>query len=379
MSSRNKGVSALTRNHTLPEWIEPLLVCPACHGNVERSADVYRCASCAGTYPVRHGIPDFRLWPDEYMSVEDELSKIQKLFAPPPKSFRELLSFYYALSPESPPSLNAHYIAAMESSAARGSALVRKLLERFPDLPRNRFLDLGCGTAGVAIGVASQFTEVVALDAALRWLLVARQRLDESGHPATGSALICANAEALPFRSSTFDAVIADSVIEHVRDSARMRDETIRVLMPGGGFLLTTNNRFSILPEPHVRILGFGLVPRRWMAGFARRLRKTPYKTRLHSRRELRRLYRGLARVELPVYGPGELGESNERIRRIWEMMRRVPPVRWLLGPVVPQYFISGRINQHDKRSETGPGVRSDGAHALSKSVPESESSRQTR
>ena len=348
ISTRNKGVSALTRNHTLPEWIEALLVCPACHGNVERSASMYRCASCAGTYPVRHGIPDFRLRPDEYMSLEDELSKIEKLLAPPPKSFRELLSFYYALSPESPPNLYAHYIAAMENSGARGSALVRKLLERSPDLPRNRFLDLGCGTAGVAIGAANQFTEVVALDAALRWLLVARQRFEELGNRETGIALICANAEALPFRSSTFDAVIADSVIEHVRDSTRMRDETIRVLTSGGGLLFTTNNRFSILPEPHVRILGFGLVPRRWMESFARTLRKTPYKTRLHSRRELRRLFRGVARVELPVYGPGELGESNERTRRIWEMMRRVPPVRWLMGPVVPQYFISGRMNQHD-------------------------------
>jgi hypothetical protein len=130
-----------------------------------------------------------------------------------------------------------------------------------------------------------------------------------------------------------------------------MRDETIRVLTSGGGLLFTTNNRFSILPEPHVRILGFGLVPRRWMEGFARTLRKTPYKTRLHSRRDLRRLFRGVARVELPVYGPGELGESNERIRRIWEVMRRVPPVRWLMGPVVPQYFISGRMNQHDERT----------------------------
>jgi len=277
------------------------------------------------------------------MSVPDELAKIDKLFAPPAKSFRELLTRYYALSPESPPKLNVHYISAMESSGARGAALLRKLRDDFPDVARRRFLDLGCGTAGVAVAASSQFMEVAAVDAALRWLLVARQRLNESSPPAAGVALICANAEALPFRASSFDAVIADSVLEHVRDSARMRDETIRVLTGGGAFVFTTNNRFSILPEPHVRILGFGLLPRRWMEKFALVLRKTPYKTRLHSRRELRRLFGEVGRVELPVYGPGELGARNERVRRIWEMMRRIPPIRWLIGPVVPQYFISGR------------------------------------
>jgi ubiquinone/menaquinone biosynthesis C-methylase UbiE/uncharacterized protein YbaR (Trm112 family) len=330
-------------HHAMPQWIEALLVCPGCHGEVIRSADVYRCGSCAAAYPVRYGIPDFRLWPDEYMSVEDELTKIEKLFAPPVMTFRQLLTRYYALSPDSPPSLNVHYITAMENSAARDAALLRKLEEAFPDVGRARFLDVGCGTAALALAASNEFTEVAAVDAALRWLLVARQRLSEAGPPASGVALICANAEALPFPSSSFDAVMADSVLEHVRDSRRMRDETMRVLREDGAFFFTTNNRFSVLPEPHVRILGFGLLPRRWMEKFARAVRNTPYKTRLLSRRELRSLFRDVGQVKLPSYKRGELGEKNERPRRIWEAMQRIPPVRWAMGPIVPQYFIVGR------------------------------------
>jgi len=339
----NKGVFGLTPYHAMPDWIDSLLVCPACRGDVERFDDLYLCASCTARYAVRYGIPDFRLWPDEYISIERELEKIEKLFAPPRKSFRELLTTYYAVSPESRPKLNAHYIAAMERSAQRGAALLRKLRDVSSNVGPGRLLDLGCGTAGLAVAASNEFAEIVGVDVALHWLVIGRQRLKEAGPGTAGIPLICANAEALPFRSSAFNAVIADSVLEHVRESTRMRDETIRVLAPGGAFVFTTNNRYSILPEPHIRILGFGLLPRRWMEKVALAVRKTPYKIRLHSRRELRRVFNGVGQVELPVYQSGELGSRNERARKLWEMMRRVPPIRRLMGPVVPQYFISGR------------------------------------
>jgi SAM-dependent methyltransferase len=280
------------------------------------------------------------MWPDPYITVDDEFAKIRKLLTPAGRSFRELLAdYYYVLSPENP-ELHAHYIAAIEGSVARGAALIRKLRAASPGLGDRRLLDVGCGTAGLALAASREFREVVGVDVALRYLLIGRQRLNEGE---VDIPLICANAEALPFREGVFDAVVADAVLEHVRDSARMRDETIRVLAPGGAFFFTTNNRFSILPEPHLRILGFGLLPRRWMEPVALRLRRTAYKTRLHSRRELGRVFRGVGRLDLPSYDPGELGERNERARRVWDVLRRIPPIRWLLTPVVPQYFISGR------------------------------------
>jgi SAM-dependent methyltransferase len=343
ISTSNKGVFALTPNHAIPQWIEALLVCPACRGGVERQGNDFRCVSCSAIYPVRYGIPDFRVSPDPYISVEAELAKIENLLAPPAKDFRELLTAYYALSPENPPELNAHYIASMEGSVVRGAALLRKLRNTAPDVGRRRILDVGCGTAGLALAASKEFSEVAGVDVALRWLLIGRQRLNEAGLEAARIPLICANAESLPFRSSAFDAVVADAVIEHVRDSERMRDETLRVLTTDGAFFFTTNNRYSILPEPHVRLLGFGLLPRRWMETVALALRKTPYKTRLHSRRELRGVFGNVGRVELPFYERDELGKRNERARRIWEAMRRIPLLRWAMGPIVPQYFISGR------------------------------------
>ncbi|HUQ19392.1 MAG TPA: methyltransferase domain-containing protein [Gemmatimonadaceae bacterium] len=332
-------------------WLEEILACPACSASVRRFEDLYTCSACKRTYPVRYGIPDFRVAPDPYISIGQELDKIDKFFAPG-RSFEDMLKAYYDITPESPPQLHTHYITAMNHAAVRGAALVRKLQKRFPDSGRKRFLDLGCGTAGMSIAACRDYREVVGVDVALRWLVMASVRLDEQG---VAIPLICANAEALPLKDSSFNAVAADGVLEHVRSSARMRDETLRVLDSTGGFFFTTTNRYSILPEPHVRILGFGLLPRRLMEKVAMKFRHTPYRTHLHSRNELLRLFDGNAEVLPPQYDRGDLGRRHERVRRIWEFLRKIPFIRAILTRVVPQFFIFGQHGERGSRRIAAP------------------------
>jgi len=330
-------------------WLADLLVCPACNGDLTYLKNEYRCNRCTRVFPVRYGIPDFRLAPDPYISIPDELRKIESFYTPD-LSFEDLIAEYYRITPESPPALHRHYVAALTGAVARGAALVGKLEALYPTAARHRILDLGCGTGGMSVAATRRYAQVVGVDVALRWLLIGHRRLVEED---VQLPLVCANAESLPFRSQRFDAVVADAVLEHVSDSARMRDESLRVLRPGGAFFFTTNNRFSILPEPHVRISAFGLRPRRLMEPVARRLRRTPYRVRLHSRRELRRVFRGFGEVALPWYEAGELGPARERLRRLWERLRRIAVVRATLGPVVPQYFIYG---QRPPAAHTTPG-----------------------
>jgi SAM-dependent methyltransferase/uncharacterized protein YbaR (Trm112 family) len=324
----------------IPSWLEELLACPACHGSLKQRGPVYTCASCTREFPVRLGIPDFRLAPDPFISVEREMTKILAMTAEGGLSFRELLTAYYRLSPENPPELHRHYLAAMQAAVGRGDALLRKLERRFPTLHCDSVLDLGCGTAGMTAAAARRYERVVGVDVALRYLVIGRQRLVEEQIDAP---LICANAESLPFKPESFSAVVADAVLEHVRDSTRMRDGIERVLTVPGAFFLTTNNRYSILPEPHVRLWGFGLLPRRWMESVAWHVRKTPYKAHLHSRRELKRLFQGHGELLLPYFEEQELGANGERLRKWWDRIRRVGLLRFLLRPVVPQYFIAGR------------------------------------
>ena len=319
-------------------WLDELLACPVCASSLTRNDRAYHCSSCDRYFPLRFGIPDFRLAPDPYISIDDEVAKIER-FLSPRRSFAESLEKYYELTPESPPQLHKHYLAAMEASTTRGAGILRKLHQRFPALRRDKLLDLGCGTGGMSIAAAREYEHVIGVDVALRWLVMARLRLDETG---IDLPLICANAESLPFNENAFDAVVSDAVLEHVRNSTHMRDEALRVLDHGGAFFFTTNNRFSVLPEPHVRILGFGLLPRKAMEPVAKLLRRTPYRARLHSRRELHRLFDGKGSVLLPSFEAGELGPRNERVRKLWERMRTIPGVSSILGPFVPQYFITG-------------------------------------
>ncbi len=326
------------RDTLLLESLQDFLACPVCAGDVALSEGAYHCASCGRKFPVRFGIPDFRLAPDPYISIAAEVVKIERLNIAG-KSFLELVRAYYSITPENPPSLHLRYMAAMDAAIARGAGILAKLALRSPRAGRDSLLDVGCGTGGMTIAATRTYKTVIGVDVALRWLVMGQQRLREMG---VNAVLVCANAESLPFRSGVFDAAAADSVIEHVNDSARMRDEVLRILKPGGPWFFVTNNRYSALPEPHVRLWGFGLLPRSVMERVAWKLRKTPYKARLHSRRQLHELFDDHGEVMLPYYGPGELGPRNEPLRKTWETLSGNSLFRRAAGAIVPQYFIAG-------------------------------------
>lgn len=323
-----------------PSWLAELLACPRCRAPLEGAGPGFRCAACGRSFPRRFGIPDFRLEPDPYIGIDEEEEKVRRLLAEPDAAgWRELVARYYAMTPENPPALHRRYVRAMERASARGRGLLDRLPRVAPGLREGTLLDLGCGSAGLAAAAAGRWKRVVGVDVALRWIVIGRRRLTDEG---IRMPLLLANAEALPFRDGVFDAVVADAVLEHVRRSDEAVDEALRVLGPGGGFLFTTHNRYSLLPEPHVRLWGLGFLPRHWMEPVARGLRKTPYRARLHGPSELRRILRGRGRVSLPDFAPGELGPERERARRIWERLRRFPPTRALLGRVAPVFYVEG-------------------------------------
>src|SRR5438045_1198810 len=216
-------------------WLDDLLACPACAKSLVRDERSYHCIACDRYYPIRFGIPDFRLAPDPYISIDDEVKKIER-FSSPRRSFAESVKKYYELTPESPPELHKHYLAAMEASVDRGSGILRKVRARHPALGREKLLDLGCGTGGMSIAAARQYNQVIGVDVALRWLVMASLRLEEEG---VAVPLICANAESLPFKENVFDVVVSDAVLEHVRDRTQMRDDTMRVVNHGAAFVFT--------------------------------------------------------------------------------------------------------------------------------------------
>ena len=100
---------------------------------------------------------------------------------------------------------------------------------------RGRTLEVGCGT-GRNLPRYGRERPVVGVDPLLESLLRARRR-------APGVPLVVARAEALPFRSQSFDAVVSSLVFCSVDDPRAGLAEVRRVLAPGGALRMLEHVR----------------------------------------------------------------------------------------------------------------------------------------
>jgi ubiquinone/menaquinone biosynthesis C-methylase UbiE len=96
-------------------------------------------------------------------------------------------------------------------------------------------LDLGCGT-GRNLPLLPPGATAVGVDPSPEALAAARRR-------APDVPLVCARAEALPFRDGAFDTVLSGLVLCSVDDPPRALAEVRRVLAPGGAVRLLEHVR----------------------------------------------------------------------------------------------------------------------------------------
>lgn len=231
------------------------------------------CHGCAASFPAWRGIPDLRTRDDEFLDNRADRDHAMRLLVEFERcDFRTLLELYFDLSPEIPDDLRRRQIHHIRTAPGR----VGHWLDAVGGPTCGPLLDLGCGTGTFLAAVGRDVPDVCGVDIALRWLVVARKRLDEEG---LGHVpLVCACAEDLPLDGASLDAVVAGDVIEHVGDQAATLAEAHRVLRPGGRLFLASPNRYSLAAEPHVGVWGVGFLPRRWMAAYVRRVRGIEYR-----------------------------------------------------------------------------------------------------
>jgi SAM-dependent methyltransferase len=98
-----------------------------------------------------------------------------------------------------------------------------------------RVLDVGCGEGQMSRRVAALGCEVVGVDASWAQIAAARAR-------GGGPRYLRGTAVALPVATGAFDAVMACLVLEHVDPFEPAIDEIVRVLAPGGCFVLFLNH-----------------------------------------------------------------------------------------------------------------------------------------
>jgi demethylmenaquinone methyltransferase/2-methoxy-6-polyprenyl-1,4-benzoquinol methylase len=114
----------------------------------------------------------------------------------------------------------------------------RRALGRVRARAPQQVLDLATGTADFALAAArSQPRRVVGVDVALHMLRLGAAKLERRS-PAAPVLLLGGDAEALPFRSQSFDLVIAAFGVRNFGHIPTGLAEAWRVLRPGGEVLI---------------------------------------------------------------------------------------------------------------------------------------------
>lgn len=113
------------------------------------------------------------------------------------------------------------------------------MARRLESVPAPYVLDVATGTGRMALSLLRQLTfdgRVVGLDASPAMLEIARDKVRRySGRV----ELIRQDATRLPFASESFDAVASVEALEFVPQPKQTLAEMVRVLRPGGAFLVT--------------------------------------------------------------------------------------------------------------------------------------------
>lgn len=316
----------LTAMVVTSEW-----VCPVCRSSLVEGS----CAGCGSGFPEVAGLPDLRIAPDRFLDLSDERAKAIRLARiAPGVDLKGLAEAYYAMTPDVDARRRGFYLGHILGAEARGSALAALL-------PRTgKILEVGCGTGGLLASAARLGLEIEGTDIALRWLVVARRRLDDRG---VFVRMVAASADRLPYADRSFDTVVADSVLEHLDDPQAALREWARVLRPGGSLLVWSPNRYALTVDPHVRLWALGWLPRKWMPAYVRWRRGDAWPPPCLSTGDARRLAR-VAEFESIEVEPPSIPEawatsrpaSQQRLISAYATARRVSGLRAMLRAFGP-------------------------------------------
>lgn len=241
----------------------PAVLCPECWRPLGPLAAGATEAGCPRGHwtPVFAGILDCRASLTGF-DLEADRHLAEELAAMTSATFEQRLRHYWGCQPDVSSDRRERFVRGdlIAEDRAREVAGQIVALTGAPLTRSALVLEVGCGTAALSAALAADgAAHVVATDVSLAWLVLARARIEHAA--LRGVQLVAATADRLPFADRSFDLVVAADVVEHVPDVAPAVDDCFRVLGRGGHLWLSTPNRFSPTPEPHVRLLGIGFLP----------------------------------------------------------------------------------------------------------------------
>jgi len=276
-------------------WLR-ILRCPICLGELVYNHTSFVCDACRKTFPVRFGIPDFRLFPSNasrYTNEAEDLRVSSELFDLHEKlSFEELvrikISREYGHLDQDLQDLYIKWRLDNYTRAMKLTQWIQDLGIVCTDSANNTIgLDIGCGSGSGMATILEVADTAVGFGLSISDLIMAMNFLKKF-YPGRDYFLFAGVGEHLPLASEVFSLALARDVIEHVANQNKFLQEAYRVMDSGSHFLLNTGSRFILL-EPHVRLPCVGYLPRSLQPLYVRLARHSEYEVHLPSLWELKR------------------------------------------------------------------------------------------
>ena len=142
-----------------------------------------------------------------------------------------------------------------------GAGLIGRLAQVRPLCAGAGILEMGCASGALLHALTEMGFDCFGVDFSPVAVQTANQLMN---HVGTRPRIYSARAEELPFRSGSFDVVLARSVMEHVNDPVRVASEAFRVLKPGGIFWFQTASAMCPFQDEIGRFPLFGWYPLSW-------------------------------------------------------------------------------------------------------------------
>lgn len=137
-----------------------------------------------------------------------------------------------------PDQLTREEIAPLDQLHLGGRAASRELADEAGFTPGEVVLDLGCGPGGSSRLLEAEYgVQVVGVDLTPPFIEVARWLSQATGLDAR-SEFICCDAQQLPLKAQSFDAVWSQHTLMNLPDLQLGLQEMTRVLKPGGRLLM---------------------------------------------------------------------------------------------------------------------------------------------
>lgn len=138
---------------------------------------------------------------------------------------------------------------------------ISRISSKIGDLRNKKILDFGCGWGNFLIYCLKSGYDIVGVDISKSRCEFFKLMIEELRLPKTWkSRYIIYEGYELPFKTERLDIVIANQVLEHVRDLRKTLDEIRRVLKSGGIFYIRSPDYSRSFFEPHYRVFWFPLL-----------------------------------------------------------------------------------------------------------------------